>query len=250
MSITQIKKASTKQVESILSDEAVATLTAMDETLKNILGVTSLSEVEKSFQAAIAKDPTDIPLSKAIESYIDILSKCIDQILTIERFITLHMPKMEDGNNFGVTVQMTVSKALSEARESMTKKLDAIPSYYSSRADAVDKLGLIKGTVSKTETKSVSEATGGKDGDEKKTSQTSVEEVKTVGNDSEKSGAAIKLRLLHIASLDVQCYSNIRYGLLDSMNTYLMIVDNVEKNKEKLTEPKGSSGGTSHMGMY
>ena len=160
------------------------------------------------------------------------------------------MPKMEDGNNFGVTVQMTVSKALQEARESMTKKLDAIPSYYSSRADAVDKLGLIKGTVSKTETKSVSEATGGKDGDEKKTSQTSVEEVKTVGNDAEKSGAAIKLRLLHIASLDVQCYSNIRNGLLDSMNTYLMIVDNVEKNKEKLTEPKGSSGGRSHMGMY
>ena len=67
---------------------------------------------------------------------------------------------MEDGNNFGVTVQMTVAKFLKDTREELAKKLESVASYYSSRADAVDKLGLPKKSTSQTKTESSTESKG------------------------------------------------------------------------------------------
>eukprot|EP00957_Ditylum_brightwellii_P077773 5910102-Ditylum_brightwellii.AAC.1 len=77
---------------------------------------------------------------------------------------------MEDGNNFGVTVQMTISKFLKETRDEWSKLLEEFPKYYSTRADAVDKLGLSKTSSSETKTESKSKSTGGEKGDEEKTS--------------------------------------------------------------------------------
>lgn len=43
------------------------------------------------------------------------------------------MPQMEDGNNFGVTVQMMMSKVLKEEREKCDKVLSESSKYYASR---------------------------------------------------------------------------------------------------------------------
>ena len=81
---------------------------------------------------------------------------------------------MEDGNNFGVTVQMTVSKHLSDTRVSLLKKMDALVSYYSSRADAVDKLSLEKKTFTTSAASSKTEST--KEEDKKESSSSSSDE--------------------------------------------------------------------------
>jgi len=221
----------------------------MSNVLKIHFSTTKLSEVRATYESAIALQPygKNTSLAPAIESYQDLISDTIDQIQTLDRYIMLHTPQMEDGNNFGVTVQMMVSKALTDSREKLTNMLNTISTYYSTRADAVDKLGLQKSSVSTTKTTSDSEAKGGKDGDEKKSSSSTVSEEKTVGT----SGVTpeMVLRLLHVASLDVQCYSNLRTGLIECRDIYLMILDNVEKNKSKLASPKGTSGNNS-MNMY
>ena len=39
---------------------------------------------------------------------------CVLDLRKIERFITLHVPKVEDGNNFGVAIQLEVAKLVKE----------------------------------------------------------------------------------------------------------------------------------------
>lgn len=144
---------------------------------------------------------------------------------------------MEDGNNFGVTVQMTVAKFLKETREELTKKLESIPSYYSSRADAVDKLGLPKTSSSQTKTESKTDSTGGKDGDESKTSTTVTKEEK------ESNGSKMDVhRSKAVLAIDVQCYASLFATINLLLTDYVTVLDNVEKNEEKLKAPKGSGG--------
>ena len=200
------------------------------------------TEAEASFETAISSSNDALrgpnaAVSKAIPVLRDTLTQGIASIQSIERWISLNIPIMEDGNNFGVSIQMTVNESIKKKRECWTKKLDDIPSYYSSRADAVDKLGLPKITKSETKTESKSESTGGKDGDESKTSTSVVKE--------EKSDAGFLqnnyYRMKHLVSVDVQFYATARMTMVDFLNDYITILDAIEKNKEKLSKPKGSN---------
>lgn len=247
-SIKQIKKETIKEFDTILSN-GVDKLAEMSNVLKVHFNYTKLSEVGAVYEAAIASQPGGMnkSLAPAIDACQDLISSTIDEIQTIERYIMLHTPQMEDGNNFGVTVQMMVSKILTDARHKLTNIVTDIPIYFSSRADEVDKLGLQKVSKSTTKTESASASTGGKDGDENKTSNSTVKEEKTTGTDEldEKN----VLRLKHLASLDVMCYFELKNGLVQCRDMWLMILDTVEKNKSKLASPKGTSGSNS-MGMY
>lgn len=140
---------------------------------------------------------------------------------------------------------MTVLKVMEEIKEKLEKKLEELPSYYSKRADAVDKLGLASTTTSETMTESTSKSTGGKDGDESKTSSATTKEDKTSGNKTMDFH-----RIQHVYALDIQMYSSLQSSLAFCISSFLIILDNVVKNKEKLELPKGSSGGSNFSSMY
>ena len=175
----------------------------------------------------------------------DILAASIEDITVINRYITMHFPAMEDGNNFGVSVQMVVAKHLKSIREGAVKRLETLPKYYSDRADALDKVGIKKTTESVTKTSTTSTSTGGKDGDENKTSSTEVSESKESG--SSKPDAT---RIKHVVALDIYWYNEMRSSRTALVASYLTIFDNMEKNKEKITAPKGSGGSGISMAMY
>jgi hypothetical protein len=200
--------------------------------------LTAVEAAMKTDLEANGLDAANTLLSSTIPATRDLLSLAISNIQTFERFIALHIPKMEDGNNFGVTVQMTVAKFLKETREELTKKLESIPSYYSSRADAVDKLGLPKTSSSQTKMESTTDSTGGKDGDESKTSTTVTKEEK------ESNGSKTDVhRSKAVLAIDVQCYASLFATINLLLTDYVTVLDNVEKNEEKLKAPKGSGGG-------
>lgn len=246
-SIENVKKVTCAKADNILNN-GPDTLAYMKSVLEKHFQVVKLSEIEKLYETELEGDPdgANASLIEAILAFSDVISLSMDHIQTLERFISLHVPQMEDGNNFGVTVQLTISKFLDETRESLGKQLETIPVYYSGRAEAVEKLGYPKSTVSETKSVTTSQSTGGKDGDENKSSSTTTKEEKTASIGSKK---IIDYRRKHMISLDVQCYGSLRYGLVDCYDSYLTILDNMEKNKEKLLEPKGRNGGPS-MGMY
>jgi hypothetical protein len=219
-------------------------MASFDTALTSHFSAPSPAELEKLYSASLSASPDAIntPLISALSIYKDLLSKTIDSIQLLERFIVLHIPKMEDGNNFGVTVQMTVAKHLSETKETLLKKMDSLLSYYNSRADAVDKLSLEKKTRTASTSSSKTEST--KDDEKKDSSSTSTDE-KTVSVEDK----GFPFRIMALVALDVNAYMSAKSGLVDCFNDFLMIMDNVEKNKAKLTAPKGSSG-SSNMGMY
>merc|ERR1712087_219071 len=110
---------------------------------------------------------------------------------------------------------------MKKRREAWIKKLDDIPSYYSSRADAIDKLGLPKATKSETKTQTSTESIGGKDGDEKKSSTTIVSEEK---NDAGAMDQTKYFRTMHLISIDVQCYTSLYMNSIDFLNDYISIL--------------------------
>lgn len=246
-SINDVKKATCVKAEYILSN-GIKVLESIECILDKHFSVLKLSDIEEKYEEKmkIDSDVSNKSLIEGIQSYNDIISQIMDNIQTLERFISLHVPQMEDGNNFGVTVQLTISKFLDETRENLSKQLEKIPSYFCNRAEAVEKLDIPKSIVSETKTITKSQSTGGKDGDENKSSESSIKEERT---SISKKNIKIDYRRKHLLSLDVQLYRSLRCGLIDCYDSYLTILDNMEKNREKLLEPKGQSGGA-NLGMY
>jgi len=245
-----LRDSTKKEVESLLNT-APELIPTIDGILNSHFS-SNTTQIQTQYTAALKPDPeaANTTLSSAIDEYTLALSETLSVIQKVERFITLHIPQMEDGNNFGVTVQMTISKALKEVRESLVKKMDFIPSYYNSRADLLDKFGLPKTVVSTTKTESKSDVKGGKDGDEAKQSCTEVTENKTTGSVLDLDRKLYN-RFMALVKLDVNCYVNVRMGLVECRDSLTMILDNVEKNMEKLSSPKGSNGyGGNSMSMY
>lgn len=232
------------QVDSLLSS-VPSILSTFDSVLLTHFATASPSELEKAYSAILSSTPDAVnaPLLSALSAYKDLVSATLDRIQLLERYIILHMPKMEDGNNFGVNVQMTVAKVLKDTRESLLKKSEGILTYYNARADAVDKLSLEKKTSTTTSSSNKTDSTKQEDKKES-TSMASEEKVVKVVEDK-----AFQYRLMALVALDVNAYMNAKSGLMDCFNDFLMIVENVEKNKIKLTSPKGSNGGNS-IGMF
>merc|ERR1712038_1922072 len=250
-SIKQIRDSTKAEVESLLTS-APTTISSINKIITSQFSTINTTEIQSQYATALKPNPesNNASLQSAIDAYSDTLSNTISVIQTIERFITLHIPQMEDGNNFGVTVQMTISKALKEVKESLMKKMEFIPTFYNSRADLVDKFGLSKSIISKTKTMTKSDVKGGKEGDESKESCTEVTEEKTTGSVLDLD-SKLKNRFMALVKLDVNCYVSARIGLVECRDSLLMILDNVEKNMDKLTSPKGSGGyGGNSMGMY
>lgn len=246
--IKDLKKTTVSAADDFLTN-VPKTLSEISSTTEAIFPFCKLSKAEEAFEAELTAsglDAANTTVAKIVPVVRDILYTIITDIQICERYITLHVPPMEDGNNFGVSVQMMIAKVLKDTREEFEKKMDAISKYYAGRADAVEKLNLPKVTTSESKTKSESDSTGGKDGDEKKssTSVVTTEETKQSGLKRENY-----FRLKHLVSLDIQFYGEMKTLCANVEDAYVLILDNMEKNKEKLSAPKGT-GGSNAMGMY
>lgn len=137
MSLQNYRAKSATEAKAIL-ESGLSTLESLSAVLETApyKGPTALSAAESAFVASIS---TDVEGSNATvdELYKATRDACIMaafNIRTLERFIGLHVPQMEDGNNFGVTVQMMMNKFLKEERERCEKVLSESSKYYASRS--------------------------------------------------------------------------------------------------------------------
>ncbi|KAG1953872.1 proteasome activator complex subunit 1 [Pimephales promelas] len=84
----------------------------------------------------IACNETVEKLFKLIKPEIQILKECLN---TVSMWIQLQVPRIEDGNNFGVSVQEKVFELLTNTRTKIEGFQTQISKYYSERGDAVAK---------------------------------------------------------------------------------------------------------------
>lgn len=244
-SMDSYRKKSAADAKSIL-ESGISTVDSLTSSLAAFpyKGNDALSQAESAFVATLGegdvKNANEV-VDAAYKVTRDALFKGSDNMRVLERFVGLHIPQMEDGNNFGVTVQMMFSKLLTEEREKMDKSLSETSKYYSSRADAIDKFShLPKTSVTETKSTSKSDATGGKDGDEKKESTSTSTEEKTSTSDG---GEANLHRVKALAALDAQMYTDLVSALQSMLDGLVVILDNLEKNWDKLESPRGKGYG-------
>jgi hypothetical protein len=207
----------------------------------------SLMEIQKQYETQPNIAGENASLTQLHAKVRTVLESATDSLNKISLFIALRMPKMEDGNNFGVTVQLHVMKELKDTIEKLESKLDDLPSYFSKRADAVDKLGMPSTSTTDTKTNSSSDSNATKTGGEKegteaeqKKSDSATQETKTT---STTQSAAQLWRQQHVVSIDVAHYANLKRSLMFVIHSYLILLDYVEKNQSKLEKPKGSDDG-------
>ncbi|KAL3827513.1 hypothetical protein ACHAXA_003782 [Cyclostephanos tholiformis] len=239
-SMDSYRKKSSSDAKYIL-ESGIDTLGALTTALTMMpyegTGGSGLSQLESDFVAMIGAGDIEKPNRVVDDAYKitrDALAMASAHTRTLERFVGLHIPQM-------VTVQMMFSKLLKDERDKMEKALSDTSKYYSSRADAIDKFShLPKTSVTETKSTSLSTAKGGKDGDENKEASSSSTEEKTSINDGGKINSH---RVKALAALDAQMYVDLKSALQSMVDGYVVILDNLEKNWDKLENPRGKEYG-------
>merc|ERR1712146_73813 len=77
--------------------------------------------------------------SEALISVRNNVSSLISTLDAIVAWITLSVPKIEDGGNFGVSIQFEIRKAFTDVRKDLKDKFDALADYHEKRAALVPK---------------------------------------------------------------------------------------------------------------
>lgn len=241
MSLFKKFKNDSKSQAMDLLDASVGTIGEMQKLYSELFPPEKLSVASSDFKNSATLANND-KVARAVTTTLDQVSAQIDLLNKIDYFITLHIPTIEDGGNFGVGVQLDLVKKLGEMKETANKAIEALLGYDSARADALGKLNLPSSTSSVTKSSSSTTTDGKK---EEKESE-SKEEKQT---SSSSTGPVYESRIGAVVAVDTLYYSKANGILSQTIISLIGVMDFIDKNKEKLVEPKGKSGG-SNFSMY
>jgi len=233
-----------------LLDSSVAMVKDMQDICSEIFHYDKLSEASSDFEE-FADVAVNEKVGKAVRITLDLTASLTTMLEKLDYFITLHIPTIEDGGNFGVGVQLDLVKKLGEFKESANKSMEALLGYQNARAEALGKLNLPSSTLSVTKstintiTKS---STDGDSSDEKReTKENETREDKNSG--SSLSGPVYESKLAAVVAVDTLYFFKASAIVSQNITSFIGVMDFIDKNREKLIEPKGQSGG-SNFSMY
>jgi len=224
-----------------LLDSSVAMVEEMQNLYSELFHYDKLSVASDDFKE-FATVATNEKAARAVTATLDQVSTQTTLLNKLDYFITLHIPTIEDGGNFGVGVQLDLVKKLSELKESANKSTEALLGYENARAEALSKLNLPSSTSNITKSTSATTTDGKK---EEKVCESQEEKQSS----SSTSGPAYESRLAAVVAVDTLYFSKSSAILSQSITSLIGVMDFIDKNKEKLVEPKGNSGG-SNFSMY
>lgn len=169
------------------------------------------------------------------------LGALIEMLLDFEMWLSLTIPQVSDGNNFGVEIQEHFCKLLVDKKTACKVLFDGLNTYSSSRSDLWG-----KAVFAVTEKKSSSAGKKSSAGGEKDTNETSTsEDVSTTQNVVHSDSISA------IAGLDVQQYFHLKMVFKEIYKNYAVISDIIAKNIEKLKDPRGENEGQGNgMSMF
>eukprot|EP01134_Creolimax_fragrantissima_P006275 CFRG6275T1 len=206
--------------------------------LESNFNYNSLMEVEQKFALTSSTAVSNSELISLSQTVRDQVVGAVNLLYSVQRYIYTRVPMIEDGGNFGVSVQMEVLKAIKELIDNINTKVDDLPEYFSKRIGIWEKITpKTDSTVKKTETKS----------NENKDGAMEDKETSTTTNESTKTIPFVNPDALHaLVAVDIKFYLQLHRLLQQAHDALLITADVIDKNKSKLINPK-SSGGTQHM---
>lgn len=164
----------------------------------------------------------------------DEIELALRSLAQLTRWLQLLVPKVADGNNFGVEVQKLALDHLKESAAAWQKHWDALAEYHSQRAAAAEKLN-DKVATEKATSATTTATTGGKDADETKTVTTSSEKQTAT------TATPVEDWVAFVVAVDVKWYFNLARTLEAVRDQYAVTFDIVEKNRDKILLPRGNS---------
>ena len=214
----------------------------LQQSYQQLFGAfTTVSAVSQSYtgddKLALNTDCANI-----VATTIDASDAVLQKMATIEQYIHLTVPRMEDGGNWGVGVQLAAIKIIQDARTKMDASVDELYKYAATRADALEKLKLPSKSATKTTTSSTSESKG-QDKEKGETgTTTSSENTETKTTETSSESPEANLRRAALTAVDVRYYTKAKATFQLTITTFLAVVDFVDKNQLKIKKPQGESG--------
>jgi Proteasome activator pa28 beta subunit len=211
----------------------------------------SVSSVSESFMKDESFLVKNEKCSTAIAVTLDAIDSALGMIATIEQYVQLSIPKVEDGGNFGVSIQLAAIKVLNDQNEKLDKYMEDLLKYTSARADALEKCKLPSTVSTKTGTVSTSESAGtdkekGETATNNKSQSTEEKSIESMSNLVEGT-----LRKQAVIAVDVRYYQKAKYVLSAVITALLVVADFMDKNKIKIAAPKGEGNARGYSGsMY
>ncbi|KAF0701137.1 Aste57867_8360 [Aphanomyces stellatus] len=200
------------------------------------------SQLTTAFAPGVtAQAATNPHLCRLVTLVLDEIHVAIQELQRLERWIQLLIPRVADGNNFGVEVQKTVQLQISASRTALQKSWDGMTDYYWQRATAYEKFAAKKSTDTKV-TNSTTHEEGGKDGNVSKKSR--IES----SDESSSESRVIPDLIAYVVAVDVKWYFNLQRTLESIGDHYAFTLDAVEKNSSKIKLPRGH--GERSMNMF
>ncbi|KAG7386154.1 hypothetical protein PHYPSEUDO_000586 [Phytophthora pseudosyringae] len=196
------------------------------------------SKLRAKFAQTVLAAPAAVSSNGDVQTLLavvgDEVARLMSAIQLLQVWIQLQVPKVEDGNNFGVEVQKYAFVHLKEALEKWQKTWDSLADYGSARAAAVDKLNAKANSESSTTT-TVTSSKGGKDGDEEKSVTAKVEKQSNADSKAAEDAVAA------VVELDVKWFFNLVRALEGVRDQYAVTEDVITKNKDKIELPRGKN---------
>lgn len=246
---TQSFQESLKVAALAVVEKGPSSLQTLQSTYQQHFPAEPLSSIQKKFNGGnVAKNDAVASLVTATQ---DVTESILEDMVRVEQYIHLTIPKMEDGNNFGVTVQLTALKQITDSKDLLAKGLDELFKYSSARADALEKCKLPSQSTSTSTTQSESSSKGNttEKGDATSTSTSTAKEEKTT--ESVQSSPDLELRKLAVTAVDLSYYCKAKSLFQSALIAYMASLDFMEKNSEKIALPKGEKGsGSAFSSMY
>lgn len=167
----------------------------------------------------------------------DALAQDIEVLASLAQWIALSVPIVEDGNNFGCDVQAHVYDTIKKALAVLQGFQESLPSYFSDRAGAMDKVTSFPSKKTSSSS-SKSSSTGGKEDEagEKTSTSESTESSAT-------EAAICEDHLEFVAMVDLKWYNKMKAMLMTMTEALAMTGDTVVKNLSKIEDPRGEKGG-------
>lgn len=242
MSFTQLKDSSLSEIAA-LESKLPSKIMDIDAKLASMAG-SSLQDMEQKFA-----ETTGSGINETVATLLSYAraeaATCVLNLSKYDRFISLCVPKVEDGNNFGVAIQMETRKIVQDRRQKIKELFDKCADYHKDRAVLWKEI-TPKSSIEKVETKSQTQDQESKNNDETNTDKQSTA-TKTETKSTTPQGI-LPDAVAAVVAFDVSWYFHLYYTLEHVRDSYIAIGDVVDKNRTRLEHPKGD--GQSVMNMF
>jgi hypothetical protein len=222
----------------------------LQQTFQQHFPVQSVSAVTSAFSAESLLQQNNT-CAASVAATLDAADQVLMAFASLEQYIQLAVPKIEDGGNFGVGVQLAALKLIADQSEKLDKCVEELAKYAGARADALEKCKLPGTTTTKSATATTSESAGkdAEKGDMKSNSKSQATEEKTV--ESVSTAAETLLRKQAVVAVDVRFYSKAKATFQAIISAFLVVADFTYKNQAKIANPRGDNGSRGYSGsMY